>query len=100
MFYHLARDTTIQEKLRQELNSLRESDGSFSFKTLQSAELLNAIINETLRLHPPVPSGTLRLTPPEGIKIGETFIPGDTTVVAPSYSIGRRRVTQKAKWQA
>lgn len=85
----------MQDRLRQELNSLRESDGSFSFKPLQSAELLNAIINETLRLHPPVPSGTLRLTPPEGIKIGETFIPGHTTVVSPSYSIGRRELSQE-----
>jgi tryprostatin B 6-hydroxylase len=93
MFYHLARDTNMQEKLRKELVSLRESDRSFSFKSLQSADLLNAIINETLRLHPPVPSGALRLTPPEGIKIGETFIPGNTTVVAPSYSIGRRELT-------
>jgi cytochrome P450 family 628 len=32
----------------------------------------------------------LRLTPPEGINIGSTFIPGNTTVVAPSYTLGRR----------
>jgi cytochrome P450 len=86
----LAKDTTLQDKLRQELETLREADGSFSFKSLQAAEYLNGVINESLRLHPAVPSGVLRLTPPEGITIGTTFIPGNTTVVAPSYTIGRR----------
>ncbi|KAL4803988.1 cytochrome P450 [Aspergillus unguis] len=89
LFYHLAKDTELQEKFRQELSLLQEADENFSFKALQNAELLNGIINETLRLHPPVPSGVLRLTPPGGITIGETFIPGDTTVVAPTYTLGR-----------
>jgi tryprostatin B 6-hydroxylase len=79
-----------QDKLRQELGPLREGSGNFSFKSLQGAEHLNGVINEILRLHPAVPSGVLRLTPPEGINIGSTFIPGNTTVVAPSYTLGRR----------
>lgn len=90
LFYHLANDTTQQDKLRQELGPLREDGGNFSFKSLQGAEHLNGVINEILRLHPAVPSGVLRLTPPEGINIGNTFIPGNTTVVAPSYTLGRR----------
>jgi hypothetical protein len=54
-----------------------------------NAEHLNGAINETLRLHPPVPSGLPRLTPPEGITIGDTFIPGDTTLMLPYWSMGR-----------
>jgi tryprostatin B 6-hydroxylase len=68
---------------------MRGSDGEYSFKDLQGAHHLNGFINETLRLHPPVPSGTLRVTPPEGIMVGETFIPGNITVVSPSYTVGR-----------
>jgi cytochrome P450 len=92
IFHHLAKDTTQQDKLRRELMPLREQDGDFLFKPLQTAGHLNGVINEALRLHPAVPSGVLRLTPPEGIKIGSTFIPGNTTVVTPSYTIGRREL--------
>jgi cytochrome P450 len=90
-FYHLAKDNTLVGKLRAELNPMRRSDGQFNVKDLQLAEFLNGIVNETLRLHPPVPSGVLRLTPPEGIMIGKTFIPGNTTVATPNYTIGRRK---------
>lgn len=90
IFYRLAEQVSHQDILRQELNPLREEDGSFLFKALQDADHLNGVINEALRLHPVVPSGLLRMTPPEGIMIGKTFIPGNTTVVAPSYTICRR----------
>lgn len=50
---------------------------------------LNAVINETLRLHPPVPTALQRKTPPEGMAIDETFIPGNTTVICPQYVLGR-----------
>ncbi|KAL2166799.1 hypothetical protein VTG60DRAFT_2152 [Thermothelomyces hinnuleus] len=42
-----------------------------------------------MRLHPPVPSGTQRMTPPEGLWIGDRFIPGDTIVQVPSYTVFR-----------
>ena len=89
MFYHLAQEPSHVSRLREEIRPLRGADGEFSVKDLQSADHLNGIINETLRLHPPVPSGTLRLTPPEGTTIGGRFIPGNTTVVSPTWTVGR-----------
>ncbi|OAA81644.1 Cytochrome P450 [Akanthomyces lecanii RCEF 1005] len=44
---------------------------------------LQACINETLRLWPPVPSGAQRITPPEGIHVGDAFIPGNTLCMYP-----------------
>ncbi|KIW13029.1 hypothetical protein PV08_08216 [Exophiala spinifera] len=88
-FYRLAQNPEHVTKLRAELDPLRGSDGEYNFKDLQTADYLNGVINETLRLHPPVPSGTLRVTPPEGIMVGQTFIPGDVTVVSPTYTVGR-----------
>lgn len=89
LFYHLAKEPSQIERLRAELKSLLKPDGEYDFKDLQGADYLNGVINETLRLHPPVPSGTLRLTPAEGLTIGSKFIPGGVTVVAPPYTIGR-----------
>ncbi|KAJ5226531.1 hypothetical protein N7468_007756 [Penicillium chermesinum] len=88
-FYLLAQNAAHQHKLRDELAAIVEEDGSFSFKALQNADHLNGVINEALRLYPAVPSGLPRLTPPEGLTIRDTFIPGNTTVVAPFYTMGR-----------
>jgi cytochrome P450 len=88
-FYHLAKDPTQVAKLRAELKSLVKSEKDFDVKDVRDAKHLNAIINETLRLNPPVPSGLYRLTPPEGIMVGETYIPGDVTVITPNYTLGK-----------
>lgn len=56
---------------------------------LQYLEHLNAVINETLRLRAPVGTALQRLTPPEGLNIGTTYIPGNMTVWCPQYVIGR-----------
>ncbi|EWY92019.1 hypothetical protein FOYG_08925 [Fusarium oxysporum NRRL 32931] len=38
---------------------------------------------------PPVPSGLQRMTPAEGLQVGDIFIPGDTIVTVPSYTVYR-----------
>ncbi|PLB50874.1 cytochrome P450 [Aspergillus steynii IBT 23096] len=50
---------------------------------------LNGMINETMRLLPAVLTFGTRVTPPEGITIEGTFIPGGTKLCAPRYTIGR-----------
>jgi len=89
IFYHLARSQQVFSKLRKELYSFYKPDSDSEFRDLQEAKYLNGVINEALRLHPPVPSGVLRVTPPEGITIGSTFIPGNVTISTPLYSLGR-----------
>ncbi|KAI2995014.1 hypothetical protein CBS147346_10164 [Aspergillus niger] len=49
---------------------------------------LNAIINETLRLHPPAATALQRKTPPEGIIIDGVNIPGNMTVMCPQNVLG------------
>ena len=61
----------------------------FDRRKLHSLPHLNGVINETLRLYPPVPMHGSRETPPEGITIAGQFIPGGTTLFAPRYTIHR-----------
>ena len=51
---------------------------------------LEAVINETMRLCPPAMTGANRLTADQGLWIGSVWIPGNTKVAAPKYSIMRR----------
>lgn len=86
-FYELALNPEKADKLYEEVRDIDINDT----KSLRKLSYLNAIIMETLRLHPAVPTGGYRDTPPEGMTIGGTFIPGKTTIVAPRYTLGRRK---------
>jgi len=72
LLYHLTKYPHHVEKLRKELEGVNVHDNI----ALQPLPHLNAVINETLRLLPPGLTIGLRQTPPEGLRIGETFIPG------------------------
>ena len=87
-FYQLAKDPSEVAKLRAELKNVPMADG-FSCQALQDLHHLNGVVMETLRLHPAVPSFLHRLTPPEGITIGGRYIPGDTQIYAPPWSVQR-----------
>lgn len=60
-------------------------------KTLVNLPHLNAVIKEALRLHPALLTGGNRKTSASGLTIGGRFIPPHTTIVAPRYTIGRRK---------
>lgn len=85
LFFHIASEPRLQKQLQGELDALSDlSEGE-----LVSVKFLDALINETLRLHPAVPSGTQRMTPPEGIFIGDQYIPGDVMVCVPTHTLFR-----------
>lgn len=71
------------------MDELFDSDRGVDAISLAKLPYLDAVILETLRMHPPVPSGVQRMTPPEGLQIGETFIPGDSIVQIPSHTLYR-----------
>jgi cytochrome P450 len=76
-------------KLQKEIDPLFKSADDFSHQAVMGKPMLEGCINEALRLFPPVPSGMPRITPPEGLKIAGRFIPGDTIVSTPTYTIHR-----------
>ncbi|KAI9036273.1 cytochrome P450 [Aspergillus affinis] len=86
VLFYLVRDQSRYKALQEEL---KDFQSELSYDKLATFSLLNAVINETLRLHPAVPSGVQRTTPPEGIMIGEKCIPGNTMVSIPMHSLFR-----------
>ncbi|CEJ54952.1 Putative Cytochrome P450 monooxygenase [Penicillium brasilianum] len=85
LFFYIASEPSWQVELQKELDAL----SNLSQDKLVGLNVLEALINESLRLHPPVPSGTQRMTPSEGITIGDQYIPGDVMVCIPSHTIFR-----------
>lgn len=63
--------------------------GEFTGGDLGKLELLEAIINETMRLDNPVANNAGRTTPPEGIVVDGVWIPGGVAVRVPGYAIHR-----------
>jgi cytochrome P450 len=72
--------------IREEFNNAITAS-KFSCQT--AYPVLDSIINETLRLYPPVLFGSQRSTPPEGLKIGDVHIPGDMVVYMAHYQLHR-----------
>ncbi|KAJ6638130.1 putative cytochrome P450 28a5, partial [Pseudolycoriella hygida] len=54
MFYHLAANKSVQDKLRQEINENVGKDGRIDLDVLNELEYLDQVFHETLRINPPV----------------------------------------------
>lgn len=87
--YHLAQDSYLVEKIHDEVTGIRFAIGETSYSQLAGLKLLNAVIDEALRLHPPIRSGPERMSPPEGFHVGDTYIPGNIRLQTPLYPLHR-----------
>jgi len=82
----LAKYPEHAEKIYDELTRVDPHD----VNALSALPHLNSVINESMRLLPVALTITTRVTPPEGIYIEGQYIPGNTKLAAPRYSIHRR----------
>ncbi|KAL4902353.1 hypothetical protein BDW74DRAFT_186886, partial [Aspergillus multicolor] len=70
------------ERLRDEVDPLFAKG---DFNCTRSLPVLDAVIQEIMRLHPSVFFGSQRETPREGMMIRDRFIPGGTIISIPVY---------------
>ncbi|BCR89764.1 uncharacterized protein ACHE_50962S [Aspergillus chevalieri] len=74
LFFHLSRDKKLTEELQRQLDALSNHNDD----SLAGLELLDAVIHESLHLHPAVPSGIRRLASAEGITVTDPMpVSGD-----------------------
>ena len=88
LVYRLALSPMHVGKIREELKTIEKIRSN---QELQKLPHLNAVIHETMRVHPPVLDGLPRNTPAEGVTINGQHIPGDVTCLAPFCTISRRK---------
>lgn len=90
ILYYLAKNPRVQYKLRSQLDHHISKDYAlWDYQKVQALPFLDGIIDETLRLKPPVIQGVPRETPPEGIRVGNRHIPGHVVVSVPTILIQR-----------
>ncbi|OBR10577.1 Cytochrome P450 3A17 [Colletotrichum higginsianum IMI 349063] len=76
----------LQKRLEEEVAQLGDD---FDDRRLETCSLLRAVVEETLRMYPAVPSSLPRIVPDEGVTLGSYFIPGKTVVYSPAYTLQR-----------
>jgi len=85
-FMNLARYPQYQDQIRSELQSVASIS---DFAAIMDLPVLKSVIFETLRLWPPIPSGSGRIVPKGGLTVAGQHIPAGTTLFAPRFTIAR-----------
>ena len=88
LFSRLVQNPEHMQKFQKELDA---ADDVEDFAVLRKLPHLTGIVNEILRLHPAVPTGGLRETPPGDAVVCGRFIPGNNVICAPRYTLRRRK---------
>ncbi|KAF2801643.1 putative benzoate 4-monooxygenase cytochrome P450 [Mytilinidion resinicola] len=85
----LQEQSTTLANLRAELDTVfsKPSDDKEAFSCMRPLPMLDAVINEGLRLYPSVYFPSQRVTPAAGMTINGRYIPGDTIISIPAYAL-------------
>jgi cytochrome P450 len=74
------------EILVKEIRDTFASEEEIRYEKLSEMTYLNAVIEEGLRIHPPVPTGLLRTVPKDGDTVDGLWVPGGVSGPFPSLS--------------
>jgi cytochrome P450 len=80
MFWELARNPQWQKRLREELQSVSWDDVVPKYKAVSQLPVLDAVIQETLRLWPASPASLPRIASAKGGTVDGTVVPGHVRV--------------------
>lgn len=86
MTYYLCRNPAAYQKLKDEVRGAFRTVSDIS-SVKATLPYVNAVINESLRIFPPVPVGLSRITPKGGARVAGFFVPGGTTVAVHPWSV-------------
>ncbi|KLJ09232.1 hypothetical protein EMPG_15340 [Blastomyces silverae] len=89
LFWELARNPDLAERLRSELADLPVVDGVIQHHSVSNLPFLDALISEGLRAYPPIPAGLLREAPIGGCTINGIYVPGGTVASTHAWTTHR-----------
>jgi cytochrome P450 len=74
--YLLATNPAVLEKLNNEVRCAFTTEDEIDLVSTGQLKYLSAVLEETLRAYPPVPTALPRVTPPGGQQILGQWVPG------------------------
>ncbi|EMD39450.1 hypothetical protein CERSUDRAFT_111756 [Gelatoporia subvermispora B] len=90
LFFFLLSEPAEYKRLQAEVDSFfPPGENALDTRFHQEMPILNAAINEALRLVPVVPSGSQRTAPPGGKLVGPHYLPEGTNASVHFYSVHR-----------
>ena len=87
--YYLLTNKAALDKVYNEVRSAFQSESEITFTSVIRQRYLNAVIEESFRLYPPVPSTPARSTLPKGNIIDGHFVPGNVSRIGQHTSSDR-----------
>lgn len=75
IIYHLTQDPSVLARLSQEVRSAFSSVNDINLEVVARLPYTQAVISESLRMYPPIPSALPRVSPPGGVNVCGTYIP-------------------------
>jgi cytochrome P450 len=85
--YHIMKNAATQKRLVNEIRSSFESYESIRGSSCEQLPYLKAVINEGLRIFPPIPMGLPRVSP--GATVDGMYIPAGVEVATHTWSVQR-----------
>lgn len=82
--YHLLRNTRVMYELKDEIRSTFVAEEDITMTSVNNSKYMIAVLDEALRMYPPVPSGLPRCVPECGDFINGRWVPGGVCDVFPS----------------
>ncbi|KAF2186550.1 benzoate 4-monooxygenase cytochrome P450 [Zopfia rhizophila CBS 207.26] len=83
--YYLCKHPIVLQRLLTEIRTCFSADADINFNSTAQLSYLNAVIEEGLRVYPPLVTGLCRLPPPGGDIVDGHFVPEGTTVATHCY---------------
>jgi cytochrome P450 len=80
VLYYLATHPEVKARLKNEIRSTFKSSEDISLQACSELKYLQACIEETLRIYPPIKIGFPRITPPQGAIIDGKFVAGGVSL--------------------
>jgi cytochrome P450 len=83
--YYLLKNPNWMRILQEELRTTFTTETQINFASVSQLKIMNAIIQETFRVYPPVAGAVPRASPEGGAIVAGTYIPAGTKIDVPQY---------------
>ena len=81
--YYILTNPSAHQRLLDEIRGAFKSYDEINSQSVSQLTYLNAALEETLRVFPPVPGATPRIVPKGGAGIDGEFVPEDVSILFP-----------------